>query len=170
MRQSLLLVCYIIFVNKRLKLYVYDNTDKSNLKNLIIRSLFGTATSIAGLIVLKEFDITLYAIAANFGPIMTVIFSYFMLRDKIQREDMLLIVIVMIGLAVKFSCPEDSVAKHSVLKGRTVFGYICLAYIPIGIALSNILLRKMKKVHFIQVCVYKITIALIIATTICLIR
>ena len=53
MRQSLLLVCYIMFVNKKLKHYVYDNTDKSNLKNLVIRSLFGTATLIAGLILLK---------------------------------------------------------------------------------------------------------------------
>lgn len=125
-----------MFVNKKLKHHVIDNTDKSTLKNLVIQSLFGTATSIATLIVLKEFDITLYAIAANFGPIMTVIFTYFLLRDKIQREDMLLIVIVMIGLTVKFSCPEDSVpSKDSAHKGKSVFGYICLAYIPVGIAL-----------------------------------
>jgi drug/metabolite transporter (DMT)-like permease len=163
---------YILVVNKNLKHYVIDKTAKSDLKNLVTRSLFGTATSIAGLVVLKEFDITLYAIASNFGPIMTVIFSYFLLRDKIQREDMLLLSIVMVGLAVKFSFPEHSTgSKHDAHKsGRSTFGYLCLAYIPVGIALSNILMRKMKKVHFIQLSIYKIIIALVITTIICVIR
>ena len=44
-----------------------------------------------------------------------------------------------------------------------IFNYVLLAYIPLGIALSNILLRKMKGLHFIQLSVFKITFALIVA-------
>jgi drug/metabolite transporter (DMT)-like permease len=83
LRQSLLMVIYILVVNKNIKHYVVDKTAKSDLKNLVTRSIFGTATSLASLVVIKEFDITMYAISSNLGPIMTVIFAYFLLKDKI---------------------------------------------------------------------------------------
>ena len=70
-------------VNRKLKYFVYDRTDKSALKKLITRSLFGTATSISSVIVLKGFGLTLFAIAGNFGPIVTVFLSFFLLRDRI---------------------------------------------------------------------------------------
>jgi drug/metabolite transporter (DMT)-like permease len=122
--------------------------------------------------VIKEFDITMFAISNNLGPIATVIFAYIFLRDKIKREDMLLLAIVIVGLAIKFSFPQDLAgSKNDVHKsGKSIFGYICLAYTPVGIALGWILMRKMKKVHFIQLSLYKIIIALVVTTTICLIR
>ena len=83
MRQSILLALYILIVNRKLKTFVIDRTDRSALFMLIIRSLFGTATSISGLVVIKEFGLTPFAIAGNLGPIFTVILSFFVLQDMI---------------------------------------------------------------------------------------
>ena len=146
---------------------MYDITDKAKLKKLIIKSLFGTATSITGVVVLKEFGLTFFAIAGNFGPICTVILSFILLRDKIQKEDMLLLVIVMSGVVIKFSYPETESQNDNTHNKKSTLGYIFIAYIPIGIAASNILLRKMKGLHFIQLNIYKIIIALMISSSIC---
>ena len=64
---------------------------------------------------------------------------------------MLLLVIVIVGLAIKFSFPQDSPGSNNDVhvSKKSIFAYICLAYIPVGIGLSWILMRKMKKVHFI---------------------
>jgi hypothetical protein len=138
------------------------------LKKLIIKSLFGTATSITGTVVLKKFGLTLFAVVGDFGPILTVVFSYFLLKDKIKGEDKLLFVIIVSGLAVKFSHPETA-KHHDVHADASVLDYIFLGYIPLGIAASNILLRKMKGLHFVQLNIYKIMIALVIAVSICFI-
>ena len=159
---------YLVFVNRKLKYFIWDITDKAKLKKLIIKSLFGTATSITGVVVLKDFGLTLFAIAGNFGPIFTVILSFILLRDRVQKEDMLLLVIVLSGLAVKFSHPETA-KHHDVHADASVLDYIFLGYIPLGIAASNILLRKMKGLHFVQLNIYKIMIALVIAVSICFI-
>jgi hypothetical protein len=74
----------------------------------------------------------------------------------------------MSGLYVKFANPE--VKKDDDYNHRSTLGYICLAYIPVGIGFSNILLRKMKGLHFIQLSLYKIFIALIITSGICYIN
>ena len=133
-----------------------------------MRSLFGTATSISTLVVIKEFNLTLQSIASNFGPIFTVILSYFMLGDKVLGEDILLLIVVMSGIAIKFY-PQIFDKGHSTNPDAdaSIFAYVCLVYIPIGCALSNILLRKMKGLHFIQLSLYKIVIALMISSAIC---
>jgi hypothetical protein len=161
-------VLYTVVVNRKLKHYIYDITDKAKLKKLIIKCLFGTATSISTAVVVKEFGLTFFAVASNCGPIFTVILSYIVLRDKILREDMLLLVIVLSGIAVKLAFPEPIATNTNNIK--TTSGYILLAYIPIGIAASNVLLRKMKGLHFVQINIYKIIIALTISSSICAIK
>ena len=73
----------------------------------------------------------------------------------------------MSGISVKFVFEKTKDDAHN---NKSTFGYICLVYIPVGIALSNILMRKMKGLHFIQLSLYKIVIALIIASSICAIK
>ena len=152
-------------------------TDREALKKLVIRSLAGTATSIAGLVAIKAFSLTLYATAQNISPVVTVVLGYFMINDKIKCEDVLLLFIVLGGVFVTKLCaffPDldhcPTPAKDKVMEGPSAFDYILLAYIPIGIAFTNILLRKMKGLHFIQLSVYKIIIALSVAAIICIIE
>ena len=86
-------------------------------------------------------------------------------------EDILLLIIIMIGIAVKiYPAIFDKADSSPDLKKANIYDFLFLAYIPLGIALSNILLRKMKGLHFIQLSVYKIITALLISTCICLIE
>tara|TARA_B110000285_G_C15040871_1_gene571724 strand:+ start:146 stop:613 length:468 start_codon:yes stop_codon:yes gene_type:complete len=152
-------------------------TDKEALRKLVIRSLAGTGTSIAGVIAIKKFDLTLFSTSQNISPIITVILSYFILGDKIKCEDVLLLFIVVTGIFITKICgffPDLSACRHTitnrdVIKSKpSVFDYLVLVYIPLGIAFTNILLRKMKGLHFIQLSVYKIIIALVISVIISL--
>ena len=69
-----------------------------------------------------------------------------------------------------YDCPITTIKTHRdvVEHDPSVFDYLVLIYIPLGIAFTNILLRKMKGLHFIQLSVYKIVIALIISLIISL--
>jgi hypothetical protein len=159
-------------------------TNAKALKQLTLRSLAGTATSIAGIIAIKKFSLVLYATAQNISPVVTVVLGYFLINDKIKLEDVALLAVVLLALFVKFipeifpdaphflprEAKDPAKAGAPVAPAPTVVDYLLLLYIPLGIALSNILLRKMKGLHFIQLSVYKILYALAIAGAIVLIQ
>ena len=69
--------------------------------------------------------------------------------------DKILVLIVLLGVSFMtydhYTSPEH--AHHSL--GIPWYGYFGLFFIPIGLGSSNILMRKMKGIHFVTLALFK---------------
>lgn len=70
--------------------------------------------------------------------------------------DKILIIIVVTGVSImsmdKYINPSHRDANHH---GVPWWGYVGLFYVPVGLASSNVLMRKMKGLHFVTIALYK---------------
>lgn len=81
-----------------------------------------------------------------------------------KREDVGLFIIIIAGLVVRFTVGNTGNNMKAMTATNVKFyDYIFLAYVPIGLAATDILLRKFKKLHFVTLSVYKIVIACLIS-------
>lgn len=74
-----------------------------------------------------------------------------------KNIDKILIVIVVTGVSVmsldKYINPSHRDANHP--NAVPWWGYFGLFYVPVGLASSNVLMRKMKGLHFVTIALYK---------------
>jgi len=81
-----------------------------------------------------------------------------------KKEDMILMCVIIVGIAIitvpSFTSVPDSVTVEVI---RPFYAYIGIIYVPVGLSLSNVLMRKMKGLHFIQLSVFKLFVSIPIA-------
>ena len=74
-----------------------------------------------------------------------------------KNIDKILIIIVVTGVSVmsldKYINPSHRDANHP--SAVPWWGYFGLFYVPVGLASSNVLMRKMKGLHFVTIALYK---------------
>jgi len=96
-------------------------------------------------------------ISTNAAPLVTCFFSYIFLKEAMKGIDKLLIIIVVAGVTVMsmdtYINPSHRDTNHSI--AIPWYGFLGLFYVPVGLASSNVLMRKMKGLHFITIALYK---------------
>jgi len=78
-----------------------------------------------------------------------------------KKEDIFLMFIIIIGVVI-INIPSffDVASVKSVGSATPFYGYIGIFYVPVGLSLSNVLMRKMKGLHFVQLAVFKTFISI----------
>lgn len=91
----------------------------------------------------------------NLVPITTVTLSRIFLKDKLTGPSVVRLIIALIGVVI-------IVVSHTEEKGANKvaypwFAWFGLAFVPLGMGSSTVLMKKMKKVHFVAVGMYNFT-------------
>ena len=148
-RELLIGLFYVVAVNRKLKYFIVERTTKANLKPLFMRGAFGTANSFFGILTTQYFSLVYVGLSNNLNPIATCLMAFFILREKMGREDILLLVIILIGIGI-LSVPSffgtDSTQTEI---AKPWFAWFGIIYVPLGLSFSNVIMRKMKGLHFI---------------------
>ena len=151
---------WILTVNIKLKHFMWDRIKSNQFKGLLIRSVFGTFNGYFSIQNIKFFTLVYCGISTNAAPLVTCFFSYIFLREAMKGIDKILIVIVVAGVTImsmdKYINPSHRDAHHNI--EIPWYGYFGLFYVPVGLASSNVLMRKMKGLHFITIATYKYVI------------
>ena len=159
-RETVACCLWILTVNVKLKHFMWDSILPHQFKGLLIRSTFGTFNGYFGIQNIKFFTLVYCGISTNAAPLVTCLFSYIFLKEAMKGIDKILIIIVVIGVTImsmdKFIGPSHRDAHHNTI--IPWYGYFGLFYVPVGLASSNVLMRKMKGLHFITIATYKYVI------------
>ena len=157
LRSGFALLFQLVIVNKELKKAVWDGVDKKSAGPLVFRSIQGTMTNIINYSVTKYLPLTMIAIVNNMGPLVTLVFAYFLLKERIKRFEILMIALTVAGVLVVVISADPSASDSSTTATSSTFKYVlygCLFCNPILVAGGSISMRKMKKFHEAVVSFY----------------
>ena len=154
-REMINLSMWIIVINFKLKHYMYDTITKPQSKQLFLRSIFGTLNGYFGAQNYKYFNLLFCGVSQNAAPITTCFFSAVFINEKMKTIDKFLMLIVVIGVTVMSLNGYLNSQNTNQVQIHPWWAYFGLFYIPIGSAGSNILMRKMKGLHFVQIALFK---------------
>ena len=78
-----------------------------------------------------------------------------------KNEDILLLVIIVAGIIV-LTVPSFIGTKTVSSESQYIpwYAYLGIVYVPLGLSFTNVIMRKMKGLHFVQVSVFKLFISI----------
>lgn len=92
-------------------------------------------------------------IALNLVPLFTCVIAAIFLGERMSCLNIVRLVIVFAGVVIIM----EGFTSTGNGKSTPWFGYFGLALVPVGMASSTVLMRKMKKVNFVAQGIYNYT-------------
>ena len=96
-------IIFLMIMNKDIKYYMYTDIPKRQITNLISRvclHIFYVASLYTSI---KYFPLVFVALISSLGPLLTAVFSYFMLKYGLTKVDTFILLISFIGILVLIS-------------------------------------------------------------------
>jgi len=97
------------------------------------------------------------------APLVTCILAKIFLAETMKKIDMVQIIIIFVGVLLVILGSADPThidSKSNDLDHKPWYAYLGLVFVPLGMGSSNVLMRKMKKIHFVTLGVYKYAFSL----------
>lgn len=100
MRSVFAIACQIILYNRALKAAVWDGVDRASAGPLFFRSMQGCFSNIINFSATACVPLTMISIINNMSPLVTLIFAFLILKERIKCFEVLMIVLLVSGIIV----------------------------------------------------------------------
>ena len=100
----------MVVVNFKLKKAVWDGISRDTVGPLIFRTIQGSCTNIINFSVTKYVPLTMISIVNNMSPLITVVFAFLILKEKIKTFEVIMIILTVGGVltVVLGATPHES--------------------------------------------------------------
>ena len=98
MRSVFALSTQLMVVNVNLKSAVWDGISRDSVGPLIFRTIQGSCTNIINYSVTKYVPLTMISIVNNMSPLITVVFAFLILKEKIKLFEVIMIILIVGGV------------------------------------------------------------------------
>lgn len=87
-------------MNAQIKYYLYSSIEKKLVPQLLLRVSIGLLMLVCIYTSVKYLPLVFVSLSSNMGPLVTALFSYFLIRVPVARVDMIILIISFIGVAI----------------------------------------------------------------------
>ena len=98
MRSVFALSTQLVILNVNLKSAVWDGISRDSVGPLIFRTLQGSCTNIINFSVTRYIPLTMICIVNNMSPLITIVFAFLLLKEKIKSFEIIMIVLTIGGV------------------------------------------------------------------------
>ena len=92
------IVLMAMIINVRLKRDTWDRVTRDKVGSLVLKTLTNSTTNIIQYTVTKYIPLTIISIVINMAPLFVFTFAFFILREVIKRNDMLMMLLTLVGI------------------------------------------------------------------------
>ena len=89
-----------LYVNKDIKLAMWDGVPEGNTFLLIQRIMCNCLSVIINFTVIKYMSLIYVGVAQNLSPLLIVVMSYFCLGERINKQDLVLLFVTFVGVVI----------------------------------------------------------------------
>jgi drug/metabolite transporter (DMT)-like permease len=87
-------------MNVQIKYYLYSSLERKLVPQLMLRVSIGLVMLVCIYTSVKYLPLVYVSLSSNLGPLVTAIFSYFLIRVPVSRIDVIILIISFIGVAI----------------------------------------------------------------------
>ena len=98
MRSVFALVIQLMVLNVNLKSAVWDGISRDSVGPLVFRVFQGIALNIIEFSVVKYIPMTMISIVYNMSPLITIIFAFLLLKEKVKTFEVIMVIFLIGGV------------------------------------------------------------------------
>lgn len=149
-----------------------DKIERDLLTPLVIRVISGVTSFLCLYYAIKYLPIFLVSLILNTSPIFTSFLAFLVLKEKVSRTEVFALFFAFFGVYILISnskqgSTEDSLSAENKVEESDnsnilMIPFICLLVSPLLMALTNVLLRHMKKMHEYTSSTYSVGLSMVV--------
>ena len=87
-------------MNTQIKYYLYTSIERKLLPQLILRVTIALTMLVCIYTSVKYLPLVYVSLSSNMGPLVTALFSYFLIRVPVAKIDVIVLIVSFIGVAI----------------------------------------------------------------------
>jgi len=146
----------LLWVNKNVKRYVWDDVSSNQFSELCKRAIQGSLLVFVQFSVAKYLSLVYIGLAQNIAPLVTIVMSYFMIGEKLKPIDIFLIIITCAGVTlITLGFGHTKAELNEVDDAQApLLAKLGALTVPFLLSYGNILMSKLKGLNENTVSLY----------------
>jgi drug/metabolite transporter (DMT)-like permease len=99
--RSIVTACIFLgLMNTQIKYYLYTSIERKLLSQLTLRVTIALTMLVCIYTSVKYLPLVYVSLSSNLGPLVTALFSYFLIRVRVAKIDIIILIVSFIGVAI----------------------------------------------------------------------
>lgn len=149
---------FMALINKNYAFILWRGVPSNKRKELGSRVVQRTVNNFFTMYCIKYLSLGIVAVVSQTSPLFVTLLGYFMLKERITKEEFLYLMLAFFGILIFLWSGSDFYLKEN--EGQQwweiVLAFIFVMLIPVLLAFGNIQLRQLKSVHEYTTTIYAI--------------